>query len=296
MKKYLSCLYYLLILVFPHRISSQDTDLLGLLGDTPVVGHISNAFKSSRIINGNSMEMLPTGVMDFRILHRFGELSGGGYEFFGLDQASMRMGLDYGLTKNLMLGIGRSTFRKEVDGFVKYRLLWQSKGKKNIPVSILWASGIHVNGLHEPVPNVETTFERRLAYYHQLIIGRKFSERLSLQLSPILLHRNISTSVVDPNNVFAIGFGGRWKFTKRVALTWDSYYTVNKFINRIENMPLSVGVDIETGGHVFQLHFSNSTGMNERAFLIDGNGDLTAGNIRFGFNISRWFQLKKQKI
>jgi hypothetical protein len=111
MKKYLSCLYYLLILVFPHRISSQDTDLLGLLGDTPVVGHISNAFKSSRIINGNSMEMLPTGVMDFRILHRFGELSGGGYEFFGLDQASMRMGLDYGLTKNLMLGIGCSTFR-----------------------------------------------------------------------------------------------------------------------------------------------------------------------------------------
>jgi hypothetical protein len=296
MKKYLQIFYCGIILAFPLQISCQDTDLLGLLGDEPVVEHISNAFKSSRIINGNSMEMLPTGVLDFRILHRFGEISGGGYELFGLDQASMRMGLDYGVTKNIMVGLGRSTFRKEVDGFVKYRLLWQSKGKKNIPVSVLWASGININGLHEPVPNVETNFNRRLAYYHQLMVGRKFSEKFSLQVSSVLLHRNITTGIVDPNNVFAIGLGGRWKFTKRVALTWDGYYTVNKFINRIENMPLSVGIDIETGGHVFQLHFSNSTGMNERAFLIDGNGDLSSGNIRFGFNISRWFQLKKHKI
>ena len=296
MKKNLLRLILLAIFVSPNAASSQETDLLALLGDEPVTERITNAFKSTRVINGNSMEMLPAGVMDFRILHRFGELSGGGYELFGLDQASMRMGLDYGLTKNLMFGIGRSTFRKEVDGFVKYRILWQSKGKRNIPVSILWASGMNINGLHKPVDNVETTFARRLAYYHQLIIGRKFSERFSLQLSPMLLHRNITTSIVDPNNVFAIGFGGRWKFTKRLALTWDTYYTLNKFANRIERMPVSLGVDIETGGHVFQLHFSNSTGMNERAFLIDGNGDLTAGNIRFGFNISRWFQLKKKKI
>lgn len=296
MKKYLLLSVLLMALVAPASVRCQDTDLLGLLGDEPVTVKATNAFKSTRVINGNSMEMLPPGVMDFRILHRFGELSGGGYELFGLDQASMRMGLDYGLTKNLMFGLGRSTFRKEVDGFVKYRILWQSSGKRNIPVSILWASGININGLHVPVENVETTFSRRLAYYHQLIIGRKFSERFSLQLSPMLLHRNITTGIVDPNDVFAVGFGGRWKFTKRIALTWDTYYTFNKFANHIERMPVSLGVDIETGGHVFQLHFSNSTGMNERAFLIDGNGDLTAGNIRFGFNISRWFQLKKRKI
>jgi hypothetical protein len=195
-----------------------------------------------------------------------------------------------------MVGIGRSTFRKEVDAFGKYRLLWQSKGKRNMPVSVLWASGIMVNGLHVPVENVETTFERRLAYYHQIIIGRKFSEKFSLELSPMMVHRNITTGIADPNNVFAVGFGGRFKFTKRMALTWDTYYTLNKTVNRIERMPVSLGIDIETGGHVFQLHFSNSTGMNERAFLIDGNGDITAGNIRFGFNISRWFQIKKKKI
>lgn len=296
MKKYLLLLSLTAAFVAPKFVSAQDTDLLKLLGDEPTTERITNAFKSTRIINGNSMEMLPVGVLDFRILHRFGEVSGGGYEFFGLDQASMRMGLDYGITKNIMVGIGRSTFRKEADAFVKYRILWQSKGAKNIPVSLVWASGIMRNGLHEPVPGVETTFARRLAYYHQLVIGRKFSERFSLQLSPVLVHRNITPSIVDPNNVFAIGLGGRWKFTKRVALTWDGYYTVNKFINRVQEMPLSIGVDIETGGHVFQLHFSNSTGMNERAFLIDGNGDWTAGNIRFGFNISRWFQLKKTKI
>jgi hypothetical protein len=275
---------------------SQEPDLLGLLGEEKTTVRVKNAFKAARVINGNSIEMLPKGVLDFRILHRFGELSGGGYELFGLDQASMRMGLDYGLSKNLMFGLGRSTFKKEVDGFVKYRILWQSTGKRNIPVSVLWASGFIINGLKVPLEYVETTFERRLSYYHQIIVGRKFSEKFSLQLAPILLHSNIVPSIVDPNDVFALGIGGRWKFKKRVALTWDGYYSFNKFNNNIKTIPLSIGVDIETGGHVFQLHFSNSTGMNERAFLIDQNGDWTAGNIRFGFNISRWFQIKKEKI
>jgi hypothetical protein len=288
---------FLLALLFAGflPLSAQD-DLLGLLEDKPVTDHITNAFKSPRVINGNSIEMLPAGVLDFRILHRFGEVSGGAYELFGLDQASMRLGLDYGITKNLMVGLGRSTFRKEVDGFAKYRLLWQSKGARNIPVSVIWASGVNVNGLKTPFDNLEVTFARRLAFYHQLIVGRKFSERFSLQTSAILLHRNITTSVTDPNDVYAVGLGGRFKLNKRIAITWDGYYTLNKFLNDVKTIPMSVGIDIETGGHVFQLHFSNSTGMNERAFLIDQNGDWTAGNIRFGFNISRWFQLKEKKI
>jgi hypothetical protein len=285
-----------LALFLTGTLSAQD-DLLNLLNESsPIVERATAAFKSPRVINGSSIEMLPVGVMDFRILHRFGQLSGGAYELFGLDQASMRLGLDYGLTKNLMFGLGRSTFRKEVDGYAKYRLLWQSKGARNIPVSVLWASGFMVNGLRDPFDNVEATFSRRLAYYHQLIVGRKFSERFSLQASGMLLHRNITESSVDPNDVWAIGLAGRFKFTKRIALTWDGYYTLNKFANSFEQIPISVGFDIETGGHVFQLHFSNSTGMNERAFLIDQNGDWTAGQIRFGFNISRWFQIKEKKI
>ena len=292
----LSILILHLFLVTPLFAQDPTEDLLSGFEGKPGRDYATNAFKSPRVINGNSIEMLPFGVLDFRILHRFGELSGGGYELFGLDQASMRMGLDYGLSKNLMIGVGRSTFRKEVDGFVKYRLLWQSKGSTNIPVSVVWASGMSINGLKQPEAQVETTFNRRLSYYHQLLIGRKFSDRFSLQLAPMMVHRNISPSIVDPNNVFALGLGGRWKFTKRVALTWDGYYTINTFANSIKRVPLSLGVDIETGGHVFQLHFSNSTGMNERAFLLDENGDWTAGNIRFGFNISRWFQIQNKKI
>jgi Membrane bound beta barrel domain (DUF5777) len=294
----LKYLYILAFLSLSTRLFAQDPadDLLSGFENKATRDYATNAFKSPRVINGNSIEMLPFGVLDFRILHRFGEISGGGYELFGLDQASMRMGLDYGFTKNFMAGIGRSTFRKEVDGFVKYRILWQSKGKVNIPISLIWASGMMVNGLKEPVPNVETTFSRRISYYHQLIIGRKFSDRFSLQVSPILVHQNITPSIVDPNDVFAVGIGGRWKFTKRVALTWDGYITTNKFANDLKRIPLSLGVDIETGGHVFQLHISNSTGMNERAFLLDQNGDWTAGNIRLGFNISRWFQIQNRKI
>jgi hypothetical protein len=290
--------YILLFFLASLQLTAQDTaeDLLSGFADNNARDYATNAFKSPRVINGNSIEMLPFGVLDFRILHRFGELSGGGYELFGLDQASMRMGLDYGISKNLMVGIGRSTFKKEVDGFVKYRLLWQSTGKTNIPVSVIWASGMTINGLKTPEAQVETTFDRRLSYYHQLIIGRKFSDRFSLQVAPMVVHRNLAPSIVDPNDVFAVGIGGRWKFTKRVALTWDGYYTINAFANDIKRIPLSLGVDIETGGHVFQLHLSNSTGMNERAFLLDENGNWAAGNIRLGFNISRWFQIQNRKI
>lgn len=281
--------FFLLFALLSTTVNSQS--LLDDLGENPFTDHIKNAFKSHRIINGNSIEMLPPGVLDFRILHRFGPLSGGGYQLFGLDQASMRLGFDYGATSFFMFGVGRSTFRKEVDGYAKVRILWQSTGAHRMPLSLLWAGGIMLNGLKQPVPDVETTFSRRLAYYNQLIIGRKFSERFSLQLTPTWLHRNITESIVDPNEVYAVGLGGRFKFTKRVALTWDAYYPINTFNTRLESMPVALGVDIETGGHVFQLHFSNCTGMNERAFLTDSNGNWLKGEIRFGFNISRWFQI-----
>ncbi|MFN4257460.1 MAG: DUF5777 family beta-barrel protein [Saprospiraceae bacterium] len=283
----------------PLAAQPGDGDLLSLLGDAPEKEHIANAFKSPRVINSHSMEMLSVGTLDFRVLHRFGELKGGGYELFGLDQASMRLGFDYGLTPNLMLGVGRSTAKKELDGFVKYRLLWQSKGGKHpAPVSLVWVSGITANGLKEPFsePEVEVKFVRRLSYYHALIVGRKFNERLTLQLSPTLVHRNIVDNRLIPNELFAVGFGGRFKMTKRMALMWDYGYVINRFPGNINYNPLSLGVDIETGGHVFQLHFSNAVGMNERAYLSDANGNWLAGGIRFGFNLSRVFQLVKRKI
>lgn len=274
---------------------AQD-DLLYLLGEEETINYATNSFKGTRVVNAQSMEMLHPGTMDFRILHRFGRVDQGYYQLFGLDQASMRMGFDFGLSKNLMVGIGRSTTKKEVDGLIKYRLLWQSKGKRNIPVSVLALGGVTVNGLKDAVgnPAIETTFSRRLAYFYSVIVGRKFNERLSLQLSPTLIHQNIVINQVNPNTLYAVGFGGRMKLNKRIAVIWDYSHVFNRFPGDIRFNPLSIGFDIETGGHVFQLHFSNAVGMNERAFLVDNNSNFFKGQVQFGFNLSRVFQLKKQ--
>ena len=299
MKKAINTGCLLLLLVASAMAQpGKSGDLLSLLDEQPSTDHAANAFKSPRVINSHSMEMLSAGTMDFRILHRFGEISQGGYELFGLDQASMRLGLDFGITPNLMAGVGRSTNKKELDGFVKYRLLWQATGRRNIPVSLVWVSGMTVNGLKDPIgiDEVAVTFSRRLAFYHQLIIGRKFNDWLTLQVTPTMVHRNIVPNRLEPNELYAVGFGGRFKFTKRVAFMWDYSYLLNRFPANLNSNPLSIGFDIETGGHVFQLHFSNAVGMNERAYLTDHNGNWLKGEIRFGFNLSRVFQIVKKDI
>lgn len=290
-----------ILLLLAARIFAQpggEGSMLDLLDEQLSLDRTTNAFKSPRVINTHSMEMLSPGTMDFRILHRFGDVSRGAYELFGLDQAAMRLGFDFGITPNFTAGIGRSSAKKEIDGFLKYRLLWQSKGRRNIPVSLIWVSGMTMNGLKDPVgiEGVSAKFSRRLGYYHELIIGRKFSERVTLQLSPTLIHNNIVANRLIPNNLFAVGFGGRVKFTKRLAFVWDYTYAINRFPANLNYNPLSLGIDIETGGHVFQLHFSNAVGMNERAYITDENGNWLKGQVRFGFNLSRVFQIVKQKI
>lgn len=291
-------LYFLFFCLFIF-VNVHGQDLLGELGSDSLQNeHVTNAFKSPRVINSHSMEMLAAGALDFRILHRFGKINEGYQEFFGLDNATMRMGFDYGITRNLTVGIGRSTFKKELDGFIRYRILWQSKGHKAMPVSLVWTSGMIRNGLENPLidPELKVTFSRRMSYYHQLIIGRKFTERFSAQLSPILLHSNIVNNELIPNNLFAVGVGARYKFTKRMAFVVDYSFPFNNFPRDYSIHPLSVGIDIETGGHVFQLHFSNATGMNERAFIDEENGKWLDGDIQFGFNLSRVFQIKKNRI
>jgi hypothetical protein len=273
---------------------AQD-DLLSDLATTPTREKVSNAFKSSRVINNQSMEMLAKGALDFRILHRFGDISQGGYDFFGLDQASMRMGFDYGITTNLMVGVGRSTNKKEMDGFLKYRILWQESGTDaKIPVSVVWISGITRNGLRDPFgPELSNpSGTQRLGYYHQLVIGRKFNNKFTAQIMPTYIHQNVVPNTLTPNDLYALGFGGRYKVTKRVAVVCDYQYAFNRFPGRLSYNPLSFGVDIETGGHVFQLHVSNAVGMNERAYISDNNGSFLDRGARFGFNLSRVFQLR----
>lgn len=275
---------------------AQEEDLLNLLGDEKPKKEITkNAFKSTRVINSQSMEFLSPGTMDFIILHRFGQISEGMGNFFGLDQASMRMAFDFGIMQNLMVGIGRSTYKKELDGFVKFAPIRQSTGPGGFPATIAISAGTTLNTLPWSDPARKNYFTSRLAYYTQVIIGRKFNQNLSFQISPTMVHNNLVATQAIPNDVFASSLGGRVKVSKRMALTFDYTYVISGIDKNLYKDPLSFGLDIETGGHVFQLHFSNSTGMNERAFITETTGSWDKAEIRFGFNLSRMFQIKKQK-
>jgi hypothetical protein len=255
---------------------------------------VRNAFKSSRVINGHSMEFIGKGVLDVRILHRFGELNSGANNLFGLDEANMRLGFDYGLSDRLTVGVGRSTAGKELDGFLKFRPVWQSTGPGSFPFSIVLVTGITVGTIPWTDTTHTHTFNHRMAFYNEVIIGRKFSEQFSLQVSPIFIHRNLVALATDENNVYAIGVGGRFKLSKRIAFVADYHYIARGLDKKIYKDPLSVGFDIETGGHVFQLHFSNATGMNEKAFITNTTGDWGKGEVRFGFNLSRVFTVSKK--
>jgi len=280
-----------LLLVIVSQIGYAQSDLLSLVekNDTIKRERVTNAFKSSRVINGHSIEFLGKGVLDVRILHRFGEVSDGVSNLFGLDEASMRFGLDYGISNNLTVGVGRSNVGKELDGFIKLRAVSQTKGPGSFPFSIVLVSGVTLGTQAWTDTTRKNYFSSRMGFYNELIIGRKFSERFSLQLAPIFVHRNLVQLASEENDVYALGIGTRFKLSKRIALVADYHYIAKGLEKKVYKDPLSVGFDIETGGHVFQLHFSNTTGMNEKAFITNTTGDWGKGEVRFGFNLSRVF-------
>jgi hypothetical protein len=291
MRRTICAVFFLLASLFTF---SQE-DLLQSLGqDSARKEYVTSAFKSSRVINGHSMEFIGKGVLDFRILHRFGPVNDGIKEFFGLDEASMRMGFDYGLTKDLTIGIGRTTLQKELDGFVKYRPVHQATGPGGAPVSVVLVAGMSIITQENDDPAKDITFSSRVGYYYQAIVGRKFNQRFTLQLSPTVVHRN-EVFLNDDNDTYALGIGGRLKLSKRVAFVVDYFYVFNGLPKEQNHNPLSVGFDIETGGHVFQLHFSNASGMNERAFITETFNDWGKGDIQFGFNLSRVFTIGNKK-
>jgi len=261
-------------------------------------------FKTTRLMNGHSIENVAAGVLDFKVSHRFGMLNSGGYQLFGLDQATMRMGLDYGISNRLMIGVGRSTFQKQYDAFGKFKILRQATGGKwSSPVSISAVSTVMLKTLKWEDPKLQNYYTSRLSFAHQLIIARKFSEGLSLQIMPSFVHYNLAKSVNDPNDIFALGAGGRIKLTKRLSFNVEYYHILPISFVAGENyrLPgtknsLAIGFDIETGGHIFQLHFTNSTGMTEKTFITETTGDFFKGDIHFGFNISRVFTIKKKRL
>ena len=233
------------------------------------------------------------GILDFRILHRFGPLSDGAYNFYGLDQATMRLGLDYGITDKLMIGIGRSTFEKQYDALIKLKIIRQQEGQRNIPFSVSYASSFIYKSLKDATTTYTPYVSDKFSFSHQLLIASKVNDYFSLQLTPTLIHYNIVDTKTTPNDFYSLGIGFRQRLSKRLNFTTEYYHrftTLSGYYN-----PLSMGFDIETGGHVFQLHVSNSTGMTDRTFINETSGSWAKGDLRFGFNISRVFTIRKPK-
>lgn len=283
------------MLLFSLSLTAQD-DLLGMLEELEEEKREFTiaTFKTTRVVNASSIEMPAVGVLQLNISHRFGALNGGFYELFGLDQANMRFDFEYGITPWLSLGVGRSNIQKTYDGSWKLKMLRQSTGKVVMPLSLAYTGGITVNTLRWADPSRENFFSSRLNYYHQLLIARKFGERLSLQISPTVIHRNLVTTVDEQNDVYAMGIGGRFKLSGSVTLNAEYFYLLpGNTADNYENC-LSLGVDIETGGHVFQLIFSNSVAMTPNQFIALTTDSWQTGGIHFGFNISRVFTVSKK--
>lgn len=283
------------LLIFPLWNVLAQEDLMDIINEEikeEESAYAEQIFKGTRLINGHSVETRKRGVLDVIISHRFGRVNSGAYELFGLDQSNVRLGMDYGVTDRLNAGVGRNSFEKTFDGFLKYKLIRQQAGNDGtIPVSVVGFSSIALKTLKSNDQASEPDFNSRLTYTHQLIVAKKFSPSFSFQLSPTLVHRNAVLEDQDPNDIYALGAGGRIKLNKRVSLNAEYYYQFNRIGNSTIQNSVAIGFDIETGGHVFQLHFTNSRAMIEKGFITETTGDFFDGDIHFGFNISRTFQL-----
>ncbi len=281
---------HLLFLLSALNLNAQD-DLLDLLGGELLeAGPVKATFKDTRIINSQSNETPAGGVLHFVIAHRFGQISDGPYELWGLDNASMRMAFDYGITDRIAVGLARNTYQKTYEANAKVRLIEQGA----FPLSLTGYSVMMCNGLRFSQAEVQNYFTSRLSYAHQLVIARKFNSEFSWALIPSFVHRNLVAETTDPHDQWIIGTGGRYKLNQRLSINAEYFARLNVPSGDPYVNSLSLGVDIETGGHVFQLHVTNSRGMFERAFLSETSGEWANGNLFFGFNLSRVFTVSER--
>ncbi len=290
-------IFLLIFVLITNIIYAQDIDDL-LDGEFDNSNnYVSATFKSTRIINANSIELVKKQHLNFTISHRFGSINNGISDFFGIDRSTIRLNLEYGLKDWFTVGIDRSSFSQTYDGYFKFRLLRQSTGKWAIPVSITYFTSFEVFTRKFTEAERDNYLSSRLSYVHQLLIARKFNNKLSLQLTPSLVHRNLVPTALDMNDLYAVGLGGRYKITNRFAITAEYFYTIRSpRSSEAYNNPIAIGVDIETGGHVFQLMLTNTSLMYEGGFITGNNNDnFFKGGIHFGFNISRTFSFTKIK-
>lgn len=268
---------------FLFSLNANSQEMFDLLSFDNEPVPVKSIFKTTKIVNGHSAKLVSKGDLLLLIQHRFGPINSGAYNFYGLDNAQVRIGLEYGISDKFNLSIGRSSFLKTIDITLKAILLNQISNNKasfkiNYLSSIFFKQEIENKNINE-----------QLSYLHQFLLAKKVNDKFSLQLSPTLVHYNYVLNG-QKNDKLAIGTGIRYKINNRLSFNSEyffQFYNINESVS-----PLSFGFDIETGGHVFQLHLTNVPAMFEKAFIFENFESWTDGDIYFGFNISRYFTIK----
>jgi hypothetical protein len=288
----------LFFILLPFVVFSQEEDLLSQIDTIDTNKTVQSAFKALKIVNLESTKLAAEGDFYLMIAHRFGYVDNGFEDFFGIDNANTQIKFLYGVNERMTLHVARSGFQKtyEVGG----KFSFKQQEKDGFPFAIVGFTSVAVNTEFKEIDYPNITFENRLSYVAQALISRKFSEKLSLQLAPTFFHENTirdtyndEGEIILPNpqdnSQYAIGLGGRYKFAKRWSINVDYAAHLNRTSESIYKNPLAIGFDLETGGHVFQMLFTNAQAINESGFLGQTSGDWTKGEIAFGFNLYRVF-------
>ena len=292
---------YLTVLLLLAVVSAgyAQEDLLDILEEeekkAPITEYAYATFKATRVINGQSVELTSKNELTFVIQHRFGKINEGFYGLFGLDQSTIRFGFEYGVFRWLNIGVGRSSFKKTFDGTIKLKIARQQTGARTFPLTIGLFSSVATSTLKWDDPDRPNYYTSRMSFTHQILIARKFGNAVSVQLSPSYVHRNMVATAEDQNDVYAMGFAGRVKLTNRMAINAEYFYQLDGYNKSVTFDAMALGIDMETGGHVFQVMVTNSKGMIDPYFIAETTGDISKGELYLGFNISRVFSFSKKE-
>ncbi|MEL1246178.1 DUF5777 family beta-barrel protein [Flavobacterium sp. DGU11] len=278
-------IFLLAACLFGSMAASAQDDLLTELDSTKTENNYATAvFKGLQVVTLQTTKMPAKKEFYFVVSHRFGTVKGGISEFFGFDMATTKIGGIYGITDWLSVSASRHTMLKVYETGLKYRVARQSD---TFPVDVVGYNTVDMNSLLREEDYPKLQFSDRLSYISQVIVSRKFSDRLSFELVPSFIHKNLYDPAIENDNQFSIGSGGRVKLTKRLSLNLEYVYNFDK--PDFYKNPLSVGLDVETGGHIFQLLFTNSQSMTESGYITRASGDWAKGDFFFGFNLYRVF-------
>ena len=276
----------IIFICFTYFGFAQDDLLSEIDVESESSTEVSSVFKGLKIINFESTKLVAKGGFYFVVSHRFGSVKNGFQNLFGLDEAVTHLNFIYGLTEGINVSASRSSNQKIYELASKFIIVKQCE---RIPFSVVGYTSVLANTAlsTDNLPKLE--FNHRLSYVVQLLISRKFNDKLSVQLSPTFFHDNYVVNDVQDNSQYGLIFGGRYKLGKRWSFNLEYGAHLNRAKNSLYNNTLSIGFDLETGGHVFQLHFTNSQFMNANGVLGNSTGDWSDGDFYFGFNISSSF-------